>query len=78
MNGQQLMYTKKIEKQRRRVHEVETKVAQIRSALQQRKLFLHKNFNESGAEGVTSKVRGGASGARGPDLGGLIGVARSR
>ena len=42
MNSQQLQYTKKMEKQRRRVHELEEKDAHMRSAIHQRKQFLAK------------------------------------
>ena len=42
MNSQQLQYTKKMEKQRRRVHELEEKDAQMRLAVHQRKQFLAK------------------------------------
>ena len=42
MNSQQLHYTKKMQKERRRVHELEEKDAQMRLAVHQRKQFLAK------------------------------------
>ena len=42
MNSQQLQYTKKMQKERRRVHELEEKDAHMRSAIHQRKQFLAK------------------------------------